>query len=79
MKPKTGINIESSLIVTFVASLGFVLILGLAPVKTIHQDGFAKEEIFLPELIQDQFSWEPSSEQIRDLPERTTEPGPATV
>ncbi|TGL58779.1 hypothetical protein [Leptospira sarikeiensis] len=76
MKPKANINIESSLLVTIVASLGFLFSLGIAPVKT---GGFVTDEPVLRELIQDQFSWEPSSEQIRDLPERTAETGPSLV
>ncbi|MFB5651346.1 hypothetical protein ACE5IS_11910 [Leptospira wolffii] len=78
MKSGARINIESSLVVTLVASLGFLLVLGLAPVRNSGQDGFATQP-YLPELIRDRFTWEPSSEQIRDLPERTKEPGPSSV
>ncbi|TGK01862.1 hypothetical protein EHQ53_15445 [Leptospira langatensis] len=78
MKPKANINIESSLLVTLLSSLGFVLLLGLAPLKT-DRDGFLTDQPILDELLPDQFSWEPSSEQIRDLPERTVEPGPSFV
>lgn len=76
MKPGTNINIESSLLVTLVASMGFLFSLGIAPVRT---GGFLTDEPTLRELIPDQFTWEPSSEQIRDLPERVGETGPSLV
>ncbi|MGJ4789396.1 hypothetical protein [Leptospira koniambonensis] len=76
MERRANINIESSLLVTLVASMGFLVSLGIAPVKT---GGFLSDEPVLRELIPDQFTWEPSSEQIRDLPERVGETGPSLV
>lgn len=77
MKPGAKINIESSLLVTLFAGMGFLLVLGLAPVRN-YGDGFTAEEPGFPELIRDRFSWEPS-EQIRDLPERRVESDPRHV
>ncbi|EIE01118.1 hypothetical protein LEP1GSC185_3628 [Leptospira licerasiae serovar Varillal str. VAR 010] len=56
--------------------MGFLVSLGIAPVRT---GGFLTDEPVLIELIPDQFTWEPSSEQIRDLPDRVVETGPSLV
>ncbi len=56
--------------------MGFLVSLGIAPVRT---GGFLSDEPVLRELIPNQFTWEPSSEQIRDLPERLGETGPSLV